>query len=391
MPKIIKQQFQIKYQYNILFTNNMFDIKNETLFKVIQTQKNKNKKIIIFIDKTVSKLHKDIHNKIIKYFIHFNINNNLVCQPILIPGGERLKNRYLYLKIFYKLIEQYKICRQSFIIAIGGGTIQDFLGYLASTAHRGVKLIRIPTTVLSQDDSGIGVKNGINYNNKKNFIGSFGVPYAVINDYSFLKTQKKSELIEGLSEAIKVALIKNNTLFNYIEKYTTELYNRQSKYIKYVIYKCAKLHASHISGYGDPFETLSSRPLDFGHWTAHKIESLSKYKISHGKAVAIGIIIDSTYSYFIGFLKRNDWKRIISVFIQLNFDIYPDELLIKKNQQAIFAGLEEFREHLGGKLTITLIKNIGDKIDMHHINKNIYNKVFMFLSRFKLRQINATK
>ncbi len=305
-----------------------------------------------------------------------------MCDPILIPGGERLKNRYLFLKIFYNLIEKYKICRQSYIISIGGGSLQDFIGYLASTAHRGIKLIRIPTTVLSQDDSGIGVKNSINYNKKKNFIGCFSVPYAVINDFSFLNSLDLKIFIEGFSEAIKISLINDSIFFYFIEHNLFRLKGRQNYIAFEIIYQCAKLHADHISKNGDPFEMLSSRPLDFGHWLAHKIESLSNYKISHGKAVAIGIVSDCTYSYFIGLLPRSSWKKILSLFINLNFSLSSRELFFKNDSNyLIFQGLEEFREHLGGRLTITLIRDIGFKIDVHHLNEKIYIKALRFLKK----------
>ena len=127
------------------------------------------------------------------------------------------------------------------------------------------------------------------------------------------------KLIEGFSEAIKVALIKDYDLFELIEVNIKNLNERKSYIVKQVIYYCAKLHADHISKNGDPFEILSSRPLDFGHWLAHKIESLSNYKITHGESVAIGIVVDCTYAYFIGFLPRKIWKRILYVFLKLNF------------------------------------------------------------------------
>jgi len=319
-------------------------------------------------------------------------NINIKCKPIKITGGEKIKNHYILVKYIYKLIDRYRICRQSFIISIGGGTLQDLLGYIASTAHRGIKLIRMPTTVLSQDDSGVGVKNGINFLNKKNFIGCFSPPFAVINDYTFLNSLDDKEFIEGFSEALKVALIKDKNLFNLIENNIKNIINRKMNYVEKIIYLCAKLHAEHISKKGDPFETLSSRPLDFGHWSAHKIESLSKYKISHGEAVGIGIILDCTYSYLIKLLPKMSWKKIIKTFIHLRLRIYTKEMeIIKNNTLMLFDGLEEFREHLGGKLTITLIKDIGDKIEIHHVSNEIYKKAIKLIKRINTKYINVNK
>lgn len=392
MYKIIKQSFKINFKYNIFFTKNIFDINNTLLIKILNKENKTKKNIIIFIDKNVSKSHLNLETDIKNYINKHKKYINLKSKPINITGGEKIKNHYMLVKYIYKLIDTYKICRQSFIISIGGGTIQDLLGYIASTAHRGIKLIRMPTTVLSQDDSGVGVKNGINFLNKKNFIGCFSPPFAVINDYTFLNSLKNKELIEGISEAIKVALIKDETLFEFIEKNTQKIIDRHSTIIEKIIYECAKLHAEHISKKGDPFETLSSRPLDFGHWSAHKIESLSKYKISHGESVGIGIILDCTYSYLIKLLDKNSWKRIINTFIKLNLPIYTKELSIKKNgKQILFDGLEEFREHLGGKLTITLIKNIGTQLDIHHINITIYQKALKLIKKINEKYNNVAK
>lgn len=383
MLKTIKQSFKVNFKYNIYFTKNIFEIKNNLLNKILTYENKKSqKKVIVFIDKNVSILHKNLKDDIIKYFNYYGKNIILKCHPIIISGGEKIKNHFLIIRYIYKLVSKYKICRQSFIINVGGGASLDSIGYAAATAHRGVRLIRIPTTVLSQDDSGIGVKNGINFLNKKNFIGTFSTPYAVINDYKFLTSLDNKAWISGISEAIKVSIIKDKLFFDFIKNNTKNLVSRNMVIMKKVIFQCAKLHANHISKNGDPFEILSSRPLDFGHWSAHKIESLTKYKISHGESVAIGIAIDSTYSYLIKLLNKEEWKSIIKTLLNLNLPIYNKTLSIKKeNKNIIFDGLQEFREHLGGKLTITLVKNIGSGIDIHHMNFKILEKSINYLKK----------
>ncbi len=382
MNKIINQSFKIDFNYDIFFTNNVFDVKNNTLINILNKNKKSKKNLILFIDKNLYNKHTDLIHNIEQYAKINKKYINIVCEPILITGGEKIKNHYSIVKCIYKLIDLYKICRQSYILAIGGGTIQDLVGFAASTAHRGVKLIRIPTTTLSQDDSGVGVKNGINFINKKNFIGCFSPPHAVINDYNFLTSLNDEIFIEGFSEAIKIAILKNKKLFTLIKNNTNKLLLRDNTVSSEIIFNCAKIHAHHISKKRDPFENTSSRPLDFGHWAAHKIESLSKYKISHGKSVATGIALDCTYSYLLKIMPKADWKEIIKVLTNLGLPIYFKELSIKiHNKYVIFNGLEEFREHLGGKLTITLITKIGKKIETHHVNKNIYIKAICMLKK----------
>lgn len=391
MFKLIKQSFQIQFNYDIVFTNDVFNIKNKTLLNILNKKNKSIKKIIIFIDKNIYLKNNDIKDKIIAFFKQNKKYLNLVCDPISITGGEKAKNHYSIVKCIYKLIDHYKICRQSYIISIGGGTIQDLIGFTASTAHRGINLLRMPTTTLSQDDSGVGVKNGINFG-KKNFIGCFTPPYAVINDLDLLDSLNDENFTEGFSEAIKVALIKKKSLFFFIENNIENILNRNQKTINHIIFESAKIHADHISKKGDPFETKSSRPLDFGHWAAHKIESLSKYKISHGKSVATGIALDCTYSYLLKIIKKSEWKSIIKLFIALNLPIFLNELLLKtKDKYIIFDGLDEFREHLGGNLTITLLKGIGKKIETHHINKNIYLNSIKLLKKIKNLNNHANK
>lgn len=386
MYKIIKQRFNINFNYNIFFTKNIFDKKNKILLNILNKEDRNKKNIIIFIDKNVAKLSENLIDNIKNYFNNFKFYLNLKCDPIVLSGGEKIKNHFSLVKIIYKILDKYKICRKSFLISIGGGSFQDLMGYIASTAHRGVRLIRVPTTTLSQDDSGVGVKNGINFLNKKNFIGCFSVPFAVINDYNFLNSLNNQIYKEGLSEAVKVSLIKNKNFFSFIARNTKNILKRKTKFIEKVIYESAKLHAYHISKNGDPFENLSSRPLDFGHWSAHKLEKISKHKLSHGRAVAIGVALDSVYSYFVKLLTKKDLKKILTTLINLELDIFSKYLMFKKNNNlVIFDGLEEFREHLGGKLTISLIKKIGEKIDVNHVNTNLYFKSINFLKKISYK------
>ena len=267
----------------------------------------------------------------------------------------------------------------------------DMVGYAASTAHRGINLIRVPTTILAQNDSGIGVKNAINFFEKKNFLGCFNIPYVVINDFKFLTTLNKRDWLSGIAEAIKVALIKDKDFFDFIEKNATNLktpYNMEP--MKELIYRCAELHLNHIGKSGDPFERGSSRPLDFGHWSAHKLERLMNYEIRHGEAVAIGIALDTTYSYLKGLLPKNQWQRILNTITGVGFQIFIPELLKYSNDQSIFKGLDEFQEHLGGNLTIMLLTEIGKGIEVNEVEIIQYKASIELLEKFS-EEINETR
>jgi 3-dehydroquinate synthase len=207
------------------------------------------------------------------------------------------------------------------VLGIGGGAVLDMVGYAAATAHRGIRLIRVPTTVLAQNDSGVGVKNGINAFGKKNFLGTFAPPYAVLNDIDFLTTLDDRDWRSGIAEAVKVALIKDANFFEFITTNAKALARRDMDSMQHLVYRCAQLHLNHIANSGDPFEKGSSRPLDFGHWAAHKLEQLTHYNLRHGEAVAIGIALDTTYSYMAGMLSRSDWQQVLETAENIRF--YP--------------------------------------------------------------------
>jgi len=259
------------------------------------------------------------------------------------------------------------------VMAIGGGAVLDAVGYAAATAHRGVRLIRVPTTVLSQDYSGVGVKNGINAFGKKNFVGSFAPPHAVLNDFDLLLTLSDRDWLSGISEAMKVALLKDAPFFAWIEHHAGDLTGRSLAAMAHMIHRSAELHLQHIATSGDPFELGSSRPLDFGHWAAHKLEQLSHHRLRHGEAVAVGIALDSTYSYLTGSLPHADWLRIIALFEAVRLPIWHPDMATPGGggRPAVLAGLEEFREHLGGRLTVMLLERIGSGFEVHELDETV--------------------
>ena len=169
---------------------------------------------------------------------------------------------------------------------------------------------------------------------------------------------------------MKVALIRDKKFFEQIEKDAFRLRDFDPETMQRLIYRSAELHLNHISTSGDPFEFGSARPLDFGHWAAHKLEQLSEYRIRHGEAVAIGIALDVIYSRRIEFLDETSEKRILRLLEILGFELYANELhhVDSENRIIILKGLEEFREHLGGELTITLLRAIGKGVEVHEVD-----------------------
>ncbi|MCW5517452.1 3-dehydroquinate synthase [Muriicola sp. Z0-33] len=377
--KPIQQSFSVAYAYKLYFTNGLFDTENTLFRDIMATYKpNSTSKVLFIVDDGVVKKHKDLLAKIDRY-CNTHKKTIQLTQSIIVKGGEQTKNSEKSLNKVLKGVNENGICRHSFVVVIGGGAVIDMAGYAAAIAHRGVKLIRIPTTVLSQNDSAVGVKNSINIFGKKNFIGTFAPPYAIINDNNFLTTLQQRDWIAGIAEAIKVALIKDASFFDYVRKHTRELREREMEPMQYTIYRCAEMHMQHIAGGGDPFENGSSRPLDFGHWAAHKLEHMSNYKIRHGEAVAKGMALDVTYAHLTGLIPAQVLDQIITVMQQIGFDL---QIPVKTDSEIneLLNGIQEFREHLGGELTITLINGIGKKYDVHQIDMEVMKEAITHLN-----------
>lgn len=377
----LQQAFSVRFEYKVYFTEYLFDPVNPAFRDFLQSrQTDMPKKLLFVIDQGVLDAHPNLPDAIRRYFGN-DRHISLVPEWIVLPGGEASKNEEKYFKEVVEAVNTFGIDRHSYLVAIGGGSILDLAGYAAAVSHRGIRHIRIPTTVLSQNDSGVGVKNGINYFGKKNFLGTFAPPVAVFNDASFLTTLTDAEWRSGMSEAVKVALIKDRAFYHWLEENAAALSQRNMEAMQYLVKQCAALHLQHIAG-GDPFEMGSSRPLDFGHWSAHKLEQLSGFSIRHGEAVAYGIALDTAYSWLSGRLDEADAVRIVSLLQNLGFEITHPLMQINNEQSAILKGLNEFREHLGGRLTIMLLQSIGRGEEVHELDTEILKKASDWLQAF---------
>jgi 3-dehydroquinate synthase len=304
--------------------------------------------------------------------------------PILVPGGEASKNDWNVVNLVLDRLEQARLCRHGVVVAAGGGAVLDAVGFAAALFHRGVRLIRMPSTTLSQGDSGVGVKNGINRGDQKNLIGAFAPPWAVLCDLELLKTLDHSLVLDGIAECLKVAVIKDAAFFESLEKDADAIAQGEWEPVNRAVIQSARIHAEHIAGSGDPFEVGSSRPLDFGHWAAHRLESLSGYVIRHGEAVAIGIALDTIYAELVGMLSEADSQRIVGLTVRLfGQDRLTPPLLSSRNAEGrlnILEGLSQFREHLGGTLAITLPTGVGQAVEVDSIDESLVERAVEILT-----------
>lgn len=390
----LRQRIPFEFTYSVFFVERLFVPENRLFEELLEGDGDSGPRDVVFaLDNEVARLHPHLIPELLRRAGANGGVWRLAGDPILIPGGETAKNSDDVVDEIHARVHGEGVCRHSYVVAIGGGGVLDAVGYAAATAHRGLRLIRVPTTVLSQNDSGVGIKNGINAFGKKNFLGTFAPPFAVLNDFSFLPTLEDRDWRSGIAEAVKVALIKDPAFFDFLESNAAGLVSRDLAPMRTLVRRCAELHLGHISESGDPFELGSSRPLDFGHWAAHKLEQITGYALRHGETVAIGIALDCTYAHLAGLLPRRPWDRILRLFeavgleIHLPFDVEAAEEA--SGFENLFAGLEEFREHLGGELTLLLVTDIGSSIEVHQVDRRRYVQAIRTLGARARQEIDV--
>ncbi len=380
MKKIV-QKFSVPFTYPVWFTHHVVDPSNKTLSSILRPPSAGPARALVVVDTGLADASKHLTRQIERYFRAHRNRLCLVRKPITVPGGENAKNGWSEVRGIMTAASAEHLDRHSYVIAVGGGSVLDMVGFAASLVHRGLRFVRIPTTVLSQNDAGVGVKNGMNAGGAKNFLGTFAPPFAVINDFEFLKTLPLREWIGGVAEAFKVAIIKDKPFFTYLCKHAAALRERDQTVMEKVVTKTATLHLRHIATSGDPFEMGSARPLDFGHWAAHRLELMSDFTLGHGTAVAIGIALDSTYAMLKKFISQAERDAVIRGLADCGLPVWS-HLLARKNtdgEPEVLAGLEQFREHLGGRLCITLPAPLGAKREVRTINLPLMKKAIGLL------------
>jgi len=377
--KTIQQRFNVEYSFPVIFARDVFNVANPVLKQLLLSDSAPKIRVLTVVDSGVLQSRHDLLELLNQFAKAHADRLEFILPHTVLPGGESCKNEPGQVERIHALVQKHGLCRHSFILAIGGGALLDVAGFAAATAHRGIRLIRMPTTTLAMNDAGVGVKNGINAFGRKNFTGSFAPPFAVINDFDFLRSLPVRELRAGIAEAVKVALIRDRAFFEYLYAARSELAAFAPQAMERMVIRCAELHLEHIAGSGDPFECGSSRPLDFGHWAAHKLEELSAGEIRHGEAVAIGIALDSLYSFHLGLIGEIELHRILVTLEEIGFELYHPAL----SRIEVAGALREFQEHLGGELSIPLLKGIGKRIDYHDLDPALYRQCIANLARYQ--------
>ncbi len=238
--------------------------------------------------------------------------------PVVIPAGEKQKSITRAAAVHGALLRD-GVPRNAALIALGGGVVGDVGGFVASTYRRGVMFIQCPTTLLSQVDSSVGGKNGVNHPLSKNAVGTFHQPLFVYSDVALLRTLPRREIIAGLGEILKYPLVADPDLLSYIENNLDELLSVEPSYVLEVATRCLAIKSRLVSE--DEKELLPDRGrvlLNVGHALGHAFETLSHYKLRHGEAVLLGILAEGYVATKLTDFPRSELERFVQLYKRMN-------------------------------------------------------------------------
>jgi len=379
---VVQQRITVEWDFPVVFTRELFAPENPVLADTLDRRKeNRRHRALVYLDANVAQARPELAEKVRAYFSAHASQLELADEVQVVPGGETVKNDFALVDGFMRHMLERHLDRQSFVIIIGGGAVMDAVGLAAALVHRGLRQVRVPTTVLGQNDAGVGVKNGVNFLGGKNALGTFAPPHAVLNDFDFLRTLSQRDWLCGVAEAWKVSIIRDRAFFDWLCGHADRFPARDEAAMEALVRRCAEIHLEHIRTNGDPFEYGRARPLDFGHWSAHKLELMSGFRISHGEAVAAGVLLDSLYARKQGWLSMDEIDRITRGLKASGFTLWFDEIDQRDatGKRLVLGGIEDFREHLGGELTVTFPKGIGSRQEVHSLQMTLLEQAVLDL------------
>lgn len=377
-----QQRFSVEFEYPVVFCRGALDEADATLtWCISRREPERRHPVFAVLDGGLVAARPELPQQVERYVAAHAERLELLAAPLTVPGGESVKNDPALIADLWARLAAARLDKQGTLLVIGGGAVLDAAGYAGSTTHRGVRVVRMPTTVLAQNDAGVGVKTSVNAFGSKNFLGTFAPPFAVINDVELLATLPLRDVRAGLAEAVKVALVRDASFFEWLVQNAARLREGEREVLEVAVRRCAELHLGHIAGAGDPFERGSARPLDYGHWAAHKLETLTHHELRHGEAVAIGMALDACYAVSKGLLAANARDRLLELLGALGLETYHPLLQAEaQGKSVILEGLREFREHLGGALCVTLLTGLGSGIEVRDMDPELIGSSIAWLA-----------
>lgn len=325
--------------------------------------------IVIITDHKTKKLYGErLHN-------HLKQNHHKALL-VSFPSGEKFKTQQTQQRIAEKML-QHNCSRDTLILALGGGVVGDLAGFTAATYMRGTAYIQIPTTLLAMVDSSIGGKTGIDTPYGKNLIGAFWQPKAVFADINCLKTLPKKHLINGLIEALKMFITHDTSSLKYVKKNLAKILNSDEKILTTLIQRAVKIKANVVNQ--DEKENNMRAVLNFGHTIGHAIELAANYKILHGYAVALGILVEAKIAEMLNILKKENYLFIEQLLFDLNIS---KKLLLAFDPNKIIQATKNDKKIKHGKVHFVLLKNLGEVYQTnnaytHAVSDQIVKQAFL--------------
>ena len=348
-------------KYPIIIGNNI--AKNTK--KIIENHSIAFNNCLFLIDKNLNK--KEIHQ----------ITSPFKKQSIKIyfNSNEKNKNFKTIIRIL-EILQKKDFNRNDVLITVGGGITGDTGGFAASIYKRGIKLVNVPTTLLSQVDSSVGGKTGINTKFGKNLVGSFYQPELVISDINFLKSLPKREIVCGYGEILKHSIIKNKKFFNFLDKNIFNILDLKSPYIEKAILESCKIKQEIVQK--DEKESGLRKILNFGHTFAHGYEATLNYskKLNHGEAVLLGMISALNFSKNLNLLNSLDYKNIVKHYLKAKLPNDIKKYFSKRNVNQLIKYIQNDKKNTSKDINLITIKAIG-KIDHNKTFKKTVLKKFL--------------
>ena len=351
------------FRYSIVIGKNFIKLLEKNFSKTL-----KGKKIYVIYDEFFYKLQ--LLENLIEEFEKVSTKIGSEIFFFKLKSKDKFKN-FDKLSVLLNFILCHKINRDSIIISVGGGVTGDLVGFASSIVLRGVRCIHIPTTLLSQVDSSVGGKTGINTKHGKNLIGTFYQPNGVLIDINFLKTLPERELLAGFAEVIKYSFIYDRKFFNYLESNIESIKKLKSPYIENTIFKSCQIKAKIVSI--DEKEKGIRAILNFGHTFAHALENLINYdskKLIHGEAVAIGMVCAFKLSTHMNLCSKKEADRCIGLISKFNLPTKLKNIKgLKLSSKKLLNKFYLDKKVKNGKITLILSNGIGSALINNDVNE----------------------
>ena len=344
----IEVKFTVPCEYSVKFTRNMFGDDNGVLGEIVGADGKAEPRVVLVADRAVVENTPDLGKKIGKYFKDHGIK--LAAKPYVVNGGEINKtNGMTTVRQITELVADSALGRDGFMLAIGGGALLDAAGYAAASFNRGARIIRVPTTLLSQCSGACFPSVGTNVLNRKDSNSIFAVPFASVVDFDFLKTLPDAVRQEGVSEAVKIAVATDAKFLDWIGKNAEKISSGDEETLEELIRRSAALHVDVIAKNKNPIGSDAERIFEFGLWSAHRIEALGRFRIPHGAALAVGLCIDAAYSVAKNMVSEEDADIVGETLAKCGALNGIDRIApILDRADDILWGITEFRQHTGG-------------------------------------------